>query len=406
MQENHPKDVHLLSIQYRMHPMISAYPSKQFYDSELQDGDGMEELRTALWHKSSYFGPYRFFNVLGRESTGGRTSLVNHEEITIALLLYRRLTSDFPEIDFDGKVGIITPYKQQLIHLKKKFQQQFGDRILDTIDFNTTDAFQGRERDIIIFSCVRASPEGGIGFLSDVRRMNVGLTRAKSSLFILGNSKSLMRNRLWGSLVEDAKTRNLFADNTHTLLNRSSRPGGDKNWAGAAIPNNHEMVTGTQGNAAVDSKVDPDAMDIDPPEFHAQFQNAPQPPRGPTVNPRGTRASQAQPYPRFCQVCHKPGHIANACPNRQGQTVSTPGANTPPQPSKGNGIPKGPRNPQIPSIKPTPAAHTPGSLKRPHQGDDAGVEPKRAQLNQGEASSSRDPPGPSRAPQVSAYHST
>jgi len=224
MQMNHPDDIHLLSIQYRMHPEISRFPSAQFYDSELQDGPDMVKLRQRLWHQSNLFGPYRFFDIQGKESSASGHSLVNHQEVTTALSLFRRITIDFREQDFSGMIGIITPYKQQLFELRRRFKSEFGQKIVDAIEFNTTDAFQGREREIIIFSCVRASPNGGVGFLSDIRRMNVGLTRAKSSLFILGNAQSLLRNEFWGKLVRDAKTRGVFTDgNIQGMLNKATR---------------------------------------------------------------------------------------------------------------------------------------------------------------------------------------
>jgi senataxin len=96
-------------------------------------------------------------------------------------------------------------------------------QILDEVEFNTTDAFQGRESEVIIFSCVRASPAGGIGFLQDIRRMNVGLTRAKSSLWVLGNSQSLVRGEFWRKLVEDAKGRDRYTEgNIMNMLSKHS----------------------------------------------------------------------------------------------------------------------------------------------------------------------------------------
>jgi len=72
------------------------------------------------------------------------------------------------------------------------------------------DGFQGQEKDIIIFSCVRASQSGSVGFLADIRRMNVALTRARQSLFILGHADTLRREEIWGDLVRDAEQRGLF----------------------------------------------------------------------------------------------------------------------------------------------------------------------------------------------------
>src|SRR5690606_9909258 len=117
--------------------------------------------------------------------------------------------------------GIITPYKAQLFRLRQRFADKFGDKITEEIEFNTTDAFQGRECEIIIFSCVRASPTGGIGFMTDIRRMNVGLTRAKSSLWILGDSRALVQGEFWAKLIDDAKQRDRYTSgNIMSLLDR------------------------------------------------------------------------------------------------------------------------------------------------------------------------------------------
>ena len=211
MQANSPNDVHLLNTQYRMHPEISLFPSNVFYDAKLLDGPGIAKLRTKPWHQSKVLGPYRFFDVQGTQQSAPRGySLINIAEIEVALKLFERLTTDCKGYDFKGKVGIITPYKSQLRELRSRFAQKYGDSILTVIEFNTTDAFQGRESEVIIFSCVRASLSGGIGFLSDIRRMNVGITRAKSSLWVLGNSLSLTQGEFWGRLIQDAKTRDRY----------------------------------------------------------------------------------------------------------------------------------------------------------------------------------------------------
>lgn len=212
MQTNHPKDVHLLDTQYRMHPEISYFPSSAFYDGKLQDGPNMARLRARPWHQGELLGPYRFFDVQGlHQSAAKGHSLVNIAEIRVAIQLYERLTTDFRDYDFSGKIGIITPYKGQLRELKTQFAARFGNSIFSIVDFNTTDAFQGRESEVIIFSCVRASNKG-IGFLADIRRMNVGLTRAKSSLWVLGNSQSLVQGEFWRKLVNDSRERNMYTE--------------------------------------------------------------------------------------------------------------------------------------------------------------------------------------------------
>lgn len=222
MQNNAPNQVHLLDTQYRMHPEISAFPSRTFYDSLLKDGEGMAPLRKKAWHSSAILAPYRFFDVKGQHQMGSGHSLINHAEIKVAMALIDRLTTDYKDHDFNGQIGIITPYKAQLRALKESFSRQYGNGIFDMIEFNTTDAFQGRESEIIIFSCVRASPAGGVGFLQDIRRMNVGLTRAKSSLWVLGNSESLVRGQFWRKLLEDAQARDCYS--TGNVLQMLSTP--------------------------------------------------------------------------------------------------------------------------------------------------------------------------------------
>jgi senataxin len=224
MQQNSPKDIHLLDQQYRMHPEISMFPSAEFYEGKLADGDDMARLRHQPWHQTGLLGPYRFFDVLGSQERGRKgQSLVNYEELKVAMQLYERFKLDNPRVDLKGKIGIITPYKAQLFELRDRFASRYGPGISEEIEFNTTDAFQGRECEIIIFSCVRASPTGGIGFMTDIRRMNVGLTRAKSSLWILGDSRALVQGELWNKLIENAKARDRYTSGD--ILKLLSRPG-------------------------------------------------------------------------------------------------------------------------------------------------------------------------------------
>jgi senataxin len=188
----------------------------------------MVKLRTRPWHNSELLSPYRFFDVQGMSQSSARHSLVNIAELEVAMQLYERLLTDFREYDFSRKIGIITPYKGQLRELKSRFASKYGNAIFNMIDFNTTDAFQGRESEVIIFSCVRASNRG-IGFLSDIRRMNVGLTRAKSSLWVLGNSQSLVQGEFWDGLIKDARRRNVYTDGEILKILRKPQFTGYKN---------------------------------------------------------------------------------------------------------------------------------------------------------------------------------
>ncbi|ORY86980.1 AAA domain-domain-containing protein [Protomyces lactucae-debilis] len=211
MQRNNPNAVRLLAIQYRMHSSISRFPSKQFYDGSLLDGPEVDLQTKRAWHNSTIFGTYRFFDVAGREQETASHSVFNNAEAYAAMDIYKRLRHDFFDIDFDGRIGIVTPYKEQFKVIRTLFTKEYGNSILSSIDFNTVDGFQGQEKDIIIFSCVRANPKRGIGFLADKRRMNVALTRAKSSVFILGCASALKQDAVWSALVQDAQERDLFS---------------------------------------------------------------------------------------------------------------------------------------------------------------------------------------------------
>lgn len=105
-----------------------------------------------------------------------------------------------------SSVAVITPYSQQTTILKRVFENENGPKNYSSkVEINTVDAFQGREADIVIFSCVRASGSKGVGFLSDVRRMNVALTRAKHFLFVICRCESVVVNPYWKQLVDHAK---------------------------------------------------------------------------------------------------------------------------------------------------------------------------------------------------------
>ena len=227
MQRNHPKSVYLLSIQYRMNPEISRFPSEQFYEGKLIDGPNMAMVTDREWHQSALFRPYCFFNVHGGAQERGKkgVSLMNRAEVNIAISIYDRLRADYDHIDFGGKIGIVTPYKEQLRELLRQFRSRYGPEITNSVDFNTIDGFQGQEKDIIVLSCVRAAEGQGVGFLKDVRRINVALTRAKSTLFILGNKEALKGNEFWKSLIDDAERRRILVDcGPHTFAMHAAPP--------------------------------------------------------------------------------------------------------------------------------------------------------------------------------------
>lgn len=271
MQHNHPEDVHLLDRQYRMHPEISQFPSQEFYEGRLADGADMAALRLQPWHDSQLLGPYRFFDVRGVQTRGSKgQSLVNMEEIKVALQLYSRFRADYGRsVDVKAKIGIITPYKAQLFRLRDEFIGRYGEAVTDQIEFNTTDAFQGRECEIIIFSCVRASATGGIGFMTDIRRMNVGLTRAKSSLWILGDSRALVQGEYWAKLIKDAKARDRYTDGD--VIGMLSRPSGKGARSGSSIPSS-AFSTPLDSPMSVPDEPDPKEQNNQPPKIEENYE--------------------------------------------------------------------------------------------------------------------------------------
>lgn len=134
-----PQAVHLLSIQYRMHPNISAFPSAAFYQSRLTDGPEMDKKTLQPWHANALFPPYTFYHIEGQEMQGRHHSYTNPVEAATALAIYERLRRDYPSTDFDYRIGVVTPYKGQVIELKRTFRQKYGEEIVTKIAFNTVD---------------------------------------------------------------------------------------------------------------------------------------------------------------------------------------------------------------------------------------------------------------------------
>jgi senataxin len=203
-------DVHMLNTQYRMHPSISDFPRRVFYDGKLQDGPNVKQpeygnpLKKAILQRFHSFQPFTVLNLESTEERGG-TSLSNTNEAQLALHLFINLKSATEGLSAESRVAVITPYAQQAALLRRTFENSIGVDYERFVEINTVDAFQGREANIVIFSCVRAAGSNGIGFLSDVRRMNVALTRAKYFLFVIARCSSIVVNPYWRDLVEHAR---------------------------------------------------------------------------------------------------------------------------------------------------------------------------------------------------------
>jgi len=135
-------------------------------------------------------------------------SFRNEEESNFIVMIYEHVKKLFPESL--KKMGVISPYSQQVYDIKKKIQAN-DSSLQCNLEVNTVDGFQGREKDVIVFSTVRsrkkdetAREKKTIGFLKDKRRMNVSLSRARLSLIVVGNAKRLKISKLWRSLIEFA----------------------------------------------------------------------------------------------------------------------------------------------------------------------------------------------------------
>ena len=118
------------------------------------------------------------FDLNSKEHRDG-TSLANKDEARLAVHLYAQVRQVTNGLSAQARVAVITPYAQQANLLRKCFHEALGPEYERLVEVNTVDGFQGRESNIVIFSCVRAAGSHGVGFLSHVRRMNVALTRAK-----------------------------------------------------------------------------------------------------------------------------------------------------------------------------------------------------------------------------------
>ena len=202
---NKPAVVSLLKVQYRMHEEIMKFPSQWFYNGELEAASevryrGILDWDTPIhWIDTSEMDFKEEFvgETFGRINKAEADLLLSELKIYINRISGNRILEE--KIDF----GIISPYKAQVQYLRNKIKVDASlkpYRSLFTV--NTVDGFQGQERDVIFISLVRANEEGQIGFLNDLRRMNVAITRARMKLVILGEAETLKHHGFYRKLLE------------------------------------------------------------------------------------------------------------------------------------------------------------------------------------------------------------
>lgn len=191
-----------LTVQYRMHPDICLFPSNYIYGRTLKTDRSTEESRCSSdW----LFQPYLVFDVADGHEKRDNDSFANPQEVKLVMEIIKLIKEKKNDIGF-RHIGIITPYSAQKKMIQQELDREFGKNRAGEVD--TVDGFQGRQKDCIIVTCVRAnSTQGSIGFLASLQRLNVTITRARFSLFILGRLTTLMENKDWNKLIQDAQRR-------------------------------------------------------------------------------------------------------------------------------------------------------------------------------------------------------
>lgn len=197
----------LLDTQYRMHPGISKFASDTFYKSKLKDGQAALNTTTDprfRWReKAPAFAPLAFLDLATSAEEATHSSRANRSEARLAAAAYATLLKEFDTAkQRHPSVALVAFYREQLTELERALRVACPD--LPTPEINTVDAFQGREKDVVIVSCVRADADG-VGFLRDARRLNVALTRAKYICLVIGRKPTLMTDPLWRRLLDYAE---------------------------------------------------------------------------------------------------------------------------------------------------------------------------------------------------------
>jgi superfamily I DNA and/or RNA helicase len=206
----------MLTVQYRMHEQIMAFSSEQFYDGQLEAHQSVRHA--GLEDYDSSFAPdlpvefldtagFGFLEITIPESR----STANPEEADLLLKRLAQLLEPYDQVAHAQNlltIGVIAPYRAQINYLKDTIEENdalSGFLQHRMLSVGTVDSFQGQERDIIAISLTRSNNHGEIGFLSDIRRMNVGMTRARRKLLIVGDSSTLSAHPFFKELLAYVK---------------------------------------------------------------------------------------------------------------------------------------------------------------------------------------------------------
>ena len=219
------KNHYTLQIQYRMNEAICHFPSCEFYNCELLPDESVKNIKLSdLIETDKFDKEIEFIDTCGKfleKRKKDSPSKYNPLEAEFVLEKIEELLEAGVKEEW---IGVITPYKDHEEYIKKlmksgevsfqvpssKFQEAMDNKKLLEVEVKSVDGFQGREKEIIILSLVRANEREEIGFLSDIRRLNVAITRAKRKLIIIGDAKTLICDKTYRDLIEYVKEKDYY----------------------------------------------------------------------------------------------------------------------------------------------------------------------------------------------------
>ena len=219
--ENQPEAVTLLKVQYRMNDDIMKFSSDWFYHGQVESNDSVKHRSVLDFeHPIQWIDGNEMLQQVNEELKdeeklnidfteqfiGENHGRINKAEAELVLSTLNNYINKIGKERFLAErldVGIISPYKVQTQYLRQQIRKREEFRpFRQVISVNTVDGFQGQERDIIIISLVRSNDNGQIGFLSDLRRMNVAMTRARMKLIIFGDKTTLQHHAFYRKLIQ------------------------------------------------------------------------------------------------------------------------------------------------------------------------------------------------------------
>jgi superfamily I DNA and/or RNA helicase len=209
----YPDATHTLSIQYRMNETLNHFPSCKFYDCKVTSAEEVKNIKLSdIANPPDSVGgdiPILFFDTMGRfleQQKGDSPSKYNPQEGKFVRYLIEELRKGGVADDW---IGVITPYKDHEEYLKS---------LINGVEIKSVDGFQGREKEVIILSLVRANKFEEIGFLKDIRRLNVAITRAKRKLIIVGDGRTISSHPIYRDLLNYIKERGKYVYITPSLF--------------------------------------------------------------------------------------------------------------------------------------------------------------------------------------------